>query len=231
VVDRAWVFEDCAAREGDRIFVCWHDHGIEKARLAMRGVLLSFSPLGRSPIHHRPGASLRIRVTQRSTIGQLLVQELRKDSDFIAERELWRKLTRYRWTKIACLDRDETDFLRHYFDDVQDFYDVQVPDDVEAEEGYLRDKTGVFLTRNRRIVAERKEKDSYKCQACGFRFESQGKYVIDCHHIDPLAGPTVTNLNDLVCLCPTCHRIAHTRKFPLRVEEIRATRKAAGLLT
>jgi predicted HNH restriction endonuclease len=33
---------------------------------------------------------------------------------------------------------------------------------------------------------------------------------------------TVTSVDDLVCLCPTCHRIAHTRRDrPLSLDEVK----------
>ena len=95
----------------------------------------------------------------------------------------------------------------------------------EVEEGYKQDRTTRFRRRNRAIIAKRKERDNYTCQACNFRLKINGKFVIDCHHTNPLGlvdAVTVTRLEHLICLCPTCHRIAHTRRYPLSVEEIRA---------
>lgn len=93
-----------------------------------------------------------------------------------------------------------------------------------AEEGYKQDRTFAFRNRNASIIARRKRLDNHTCQVCGFRLEIDGRYVIDCHHTNPLGlvdAVTVTHIGDLVCLCPTCHRIAHTRRYPLSVEEIR----------
>lgn len=94
----------------------------------------------------------------------------------------------------------------------------------EVEEGYRQDRTGRFRNRNARIVERRRELDGYACQACGFKLEVNGRYVIDCHHIRPLAlddSIRVTRIEDLVCLCPTCHRVAHVRRYPLSLDEIR----------
>jgi len=71
--------------------------------------------------------------------------------------------------------------------------------------------------------------DDYTCQACSFRLEvSEGKFIIEVHHLNPLgelANASLTSIDDLVCLCPTCHRIAHTRpRSPLPLAEIRALR-------
>jgi hypothetical protein len=93
----------------------------------------------------------------------------------------------------------------------------------DAVEGQSQDHITTSLIRNRKIVQLRKEKDDYTCQACGFKLFANGINIIDCHHINPLSdtGMTLTSIDQLVCLCPTCHRIAHTRKNPLSVEEIK----------
>jgi len=96
--------------------------------------------------------------------------------------------------------------------------------ELEIEEGYQQDRKVKFKSRNARIINQRKRKDGYRCQACDFRMEVNGKFIIDCHHINPLGNAEeaiITNLNDLICLCPTCHRISHTRQYPLTVDEIR----------
>lgn len=97
-----------------------------------------------------------------------------------------------------------------------------------AEEGILQDKNVKFRSRNRLIMEERKAKDKYTCQACEYKAKINGQFIIDCHHKYPLGlrtDITVTDLEDLVSLCPNCHRIAHTRIFPLTVTEIK---KAIG---
>jgi 5-methylcytosine-specific restriction protein A len=53
--------------------------------------------------------------------------------------------------------------------------------------------------------------------------------VYECHHIRPLheIGPTESRLDDLVVLCPTCHRIAHkVRPWP-DLEQLRNIRNGA----
>lgn len=60
----------------------------------------------------------------------------------------------------------------------------------------------------------------YVCKCCGFDFEKKygelGREFIEVHHVVPLAGkkecvvPDVAN--DLVCLCPNCHRMIHRKK-------------------
>lgn len=99
--------------------------------------------------------------------------------------------------------------------------------DSEAEEGYQQDRTIKFRKRNAKIIADRKELDNFTCQACKLRLQVNGSFIVDCHHKNPLghdAQVRITRLDELVCLCPTCHRVAHTRRAPLTVEEIRKAR-------
>lgn len=94
-------------------------------------------------------------------------------------------------------------------------------EELEAEEGYKQDKVYLYTTRNREIVNSRKELDNYTCQVCGFQLEINGKHIIECHHLNPLSEgeARITNIKDLVSLCPTCHRIVHLRKPPFTIEE------------
>jgi predicted HNH restriction endonuclease len=96
--------------------------------------------------------------------------------------------------------------------------------EIRVMEGEKQDKTVIFRRRNAKIISQRKKLDDYKCQACGFRLKIGEIYIIDCHHTKPLGlndAITVTDINDLICLCPTCHRIAHTERYPLNVDEIK----------
>lgn len=94
----------------------------------------------------------------------------------------------------------------------------------EANEGYVRDRTVLTRIRNPGIVEQRKRVDDYSCQACGFRLSVGSRWVIEVHHCNPLSvtGETTTKINELVSLCPTCHRITHLRSLPYSLEEIRA---------
>ena len=102
----------------------------------------------------------------------------------------------------------------------------------EVEEGERRDKTAKFRDRNKWIIEQRKRRDNDTCQACNFRLTINGVRIIDCHHHEPLStgeDARITKEDDLVCLCPTCHRIAHTSRPPLTVDKIQAARRSAGL--
>lgn len=104
-----------------------------------------------------------------------------------------------------------------------EFFELESP---KAREGYEVDRAILARARNAGIAEARKKRDNYTCQACNFRLELGGRFVIEVHHVDPLAvaGETVTTIRDLVSLCPTCHRIAHLRSHPYDVREIQELR-------
>jgi hypothetical protein len=98
-------------------------------------------------------------------------------------------------------------------------------DSPRAIEGYKKDGQLHVAARDRALAEQRKEQDNHTCQSCGFRLSVQGRFVIECHHLEPVAlGVRETALADLVSLCPTCHRIAHMREPIYAVEEIRKLR-------
>ena len=102
------------------------------------------------------------------------------------------------------------------------YFDIE---SVKAVEGYKKDRVLSSSERDRCLVVARKKKDKYTCQACGLLIEIDGKYVIECHHLNPVSlGVRETDIEDLVFLCPTCHRIAHMREPIYSVSEIAAIR-------
>tara|TARA_R110002049_G_scaffold271272_1_gene448501 strand:- start:1404 stop:2312 length:909 start_codon:yes stop_codon:yes gene_type:complete len=61
------------------------------------------------------------------------------------------------------------------------------------------------------------------CEACGFSDMSDGMF--DAHHLQPLAaGVRESRVDDLIVLCPTCHRWAHVKApdllSPLTASEV-----------
>lgn len=49
-----------------------------------------------------------------------------------------------------------------------------------------------------------------RCEAC--RFSNQSASMFDAHHLEPLAaGIRESRVDDLVVLCPTCHRWVHAK--------------------
>ncbi len=69
--------------------------------------------------------------------------------------------------------------------------------------------------RNASLVKHRLEKDNYTCQHCGFASESIStipleSVLVEVHHIEPLQeGQRQTVIEDLITLCPNCHKLIH----------------------
>jgi len=106
----------------------------------------------------------------------------------------------------------------------------QNPAYLEGLEGIIREQLYLVRSRDPRLVEERKSLDDYTCQVCGFRLEVEtGKFVIDVHHLHPLGSMSsvvITSIDDLVCLCPNCHRTAHTdQETPLTLHQISKLRE------
>lgn len=107
---------------------------------------------------------------------------------------------------------------------------IKDENDIEAIEGQLHESKFLSKKRSSTLVRKRKEYDYYRCQACKFKLKIKGQYIIECHHLYPLKGEVLTSIDDLICLCPTCHRIAHNRKKPYSIEEIKRLLKIRSRL-
>lgn len=91
---------------------------------------------------------------------------------------------------------------------------------ITKENRYLRRSRSVVLVERRKLM------DSFTCQVCGFvKKIGEDRYIIDVHHLNPLGlavDMVTTKLEDLVCLCPNCHRIAHSRPtHPYSLDDVR----------
>lgn len=128
-------------------------------------------------------------------------------------------LIRYARSAIAELENDPLDVLQNPPSE-KEYFELEAP---KAREGYEFDRRILARGRNANLAAKRKRMDDYTCQTCGFKLELDGKFVIEVHHAQPLAatGESETSIEQLISLCPTCHRIAHLRNPPYGVGEIR----------
>ena len=109
-------------------------------------------------------------------------------------------------------------------------YNSTEDDQVNAvyKEGRL--KTLTIQTYDRSAAAREacKEHYGYKCHACGFDFFQKygavGRDYIEVHHLKPLADAGgehfVDPIADLRPVCANCHRMLHTQRQPLSIEEL-----------
>ncbi len=82
---------------------------------------------------------------------------------------------------------------------------------LQKEENERKEIRILSRKRNSKIVAQRKELDKYTCQnpKCAFCYQQK---ITEVHHLIPLYTADdvkITSINDLITLCPTCHRLAH----------------------
>jgi 5-methylcytosine-specific restriction protein A len=105
--------------------------------------------------------------------------------------------------------------------------------DVEAPEGRLLTRLHRTRERSRKLVEQRKLKalrefGHLRCEVCQFNFEerygARGKGFIEAHHIKPvesLVEGSKTKLEDLALLCANCHRMVHSTRPWLGLDELR----------
>jgi hypothetical protein len=84
--------------------------------------------------------------------------------------------------------------------------------------------------RSDELVARKKEEAYSKnpklpCEICGFSFvEKYGIDFIEAHHIShisKLAGEVSHTVDDLTLVCANCHRMLHSKKLGLTIEELK----------
>lgn len=107
-----------------------------------------------------------------------------------------------------------------------------VPGITEAEEGRTLTRLHTVRERSRKLVQQAKATALKKhgrlfCQACGFDFKAKygerGDGLIEVHHTKPvhtLVEGEKTHIDDLALLCANCHRVVHSSRRWLSVDEV-----------
>jgi 5-methylcytosine-specific restriction protein A len=103
----------------------------------------------------------------------------------------------------------------------------------EAEEGRVLTRLHRVRERSRKLVEQRKAqamRDGHgiRCEVCDFdygeKYGERGQGYIEVHHTKPLhtlAVETKTQLEDLALVCADCHRMIHTKRPWLTLDELR----------
>lgn len=148
------------------------------------------------------------------------------------------KLERFLWTEYAGRRSElaaDAAIIREAIAKLEGG-EVRGSDQAEAYEG---EEGGVVIRlhrryeRDSRLVAE-KRKQAQKnggavCEVCSFNFGatygSLGADYIEVHHTKPvhlMQAGSKTKLADLALLCANCHRMAHRKRTPLGLDELRS---------
>jgi 5-methylcytosine-specific restriction protein A len=111
--------------------------------------------------------------------------------------------------------------------------DISEPEIEEALEGALVTRLHRRRERSQKIVTAKKKQflsnhDSLFCEACGFDFAKvygdRGNGFIECHHTLPVSEMTPgekTKLSELALVCANCHRMIHSKRPWLRIQDIK----------
>jgi len=109
-----------------------------------------------------------------------------------------------------------------------DIYDLNM----EYAETMRVTREKYFFTRNKKLVNDAKAHYGYSCCICGFNFEKKygelGKGYIECHHNNPLSErpesewseELITKLEGVKVLCSNCHRMIHSKRPALKIEQL-----------
>ncbi|WP_196782628.1 HNH endonuclease [Chromobacterium paludis] len=201
-----------------------------------------------SEVLNQLGAVLRQRTstTYRNTNGvyMKLMNFRRVDPDYMAEGKTG--LTRGNQDEARVWDQFASDpvrlaevaqFIRQGITKHLADEDLAGPDEPgieEAEEGKVATRMHRYRERDRRLVVEAKAQamklhGRLACAACGFDFSKRygelGINIIDVHHTKPvhtMEPGEKTKVVDLVLLCSNCHRVVHSRRTWLSVEQVKA---------
>lgn len=108
------------------------------------------------------------------------------------------------------------------------------PEIYEAKEGKILTRLHRTRERSRKLVETKKRTvlatgQCLACEICGFDFEKfygiKARGIIEVHHIRPLhtlrPGEN-TKLDDLALVCANCHRVIHSQRKWLTLEEAKA---------
>ncbi|MGN7503564.1 MAG: HNH endonuclease [Alphaproteobacteria bacterium] len=120
-----------------------------------------------------------------------------------------KKYAPYSKEELSCLVKDilfPNNRTMKVFDDID--REELLYSDQQILEGEIIEKKIMLYKRNQSVTQRCKKRDLYTCQGCSFHYNNS---IVECHHLKPLSmtQETTTNINDLITLCPNCHRISH----------------------
>ncbi len=109
----------------------------------------------------------------------------------------------------------------------------QIDEEITFPEGKIKYELHTRKERNKKLVALKK-KLAYEinpllpCEICGIslkqKYGKTGDGIIEAHHVFPislLTEETKMKLEDLILVCPNCHRMIHHKRPWLTVEKIK----------
>lgn len=113
-------------------------------------------------------------------------------------------------------------------------------EEIYGVEGRLLTRIHVYKERDKGFAARAKKYYKDKnggrliCECCGMdpvdRYGAGGERCMEAHHripIEELQPDSITRVDEMAIVCASCHRVIHSQKPCISVEELAATLKAA----
>jgi predicted restriction endonuclease len=87
----------------------------------------------------------------------------------------------------------------------------QVAEKVILKRPGRRERVALLLERDPAVSKTIKELEDYTCQVCGRRLLNMTNRTpyAETHHIQPLGHDGTDSIDNVLCLCPLCHRLFH----------------------
>ncbi len=119
-------------------------------------------------------------------------------------------------------------------DEAEDAPETDLEAEIVGKEGRLLVRIHAYKERDRNLTVLAKKSFKGKhggkllCEACGLdpiaRYGANGERAIEAHHkipIEQLQPDSITRADDMAMVCASCHRIIHSRKPCLTIQQVR----------
>jgi predicted HNH restriction endonuclease len=124
---------------------------------------------------------------------------------------------------------------------VESMPETDLEEEIVGKEGRILIRIHAYKERDRKFAAMAKKYYKAKnagnlwCVACDLKpetlYDDRGERCIEAHHkipIEELQPDSITRVDDMAMVCASCHRIIHSRKPCLTIEEVRALKPKAA---
>lgn len=119
--------------------------------------------------------------------------------------------------------------------------ETDLEEEITGKEGRILTRVHAYKERDRKFAARAKKHYKAKnggqlwCVACELKpetlYDDRGERCIEAHHkipIEELQPDSIVHVDDMAMVCASCHRVIHSRKPCLTIEEVRALRSRAA---
>ncbi len=118
---------------------------------------------------------------------------------------------------------------------------TDLEEEITGKEGRILTRVHAYKERDRKFAARAKKHYKAKnggklwCVACDLKpetlYDDRGERCIEAHHkvpIEELQPDSVVHVDDMAMVCASCHRVIHSQKPCLTIDEVRALRSLAA---